>query len=146
MKSGSSVSVQLLGPEQIQRTDGRQSRSGKLATAGYPPVALLLGLRPRLGLRYSGFALRPRFGRRPQNVIFYQVTTISSGRWCICFSCHQAHMYRNFILYSLVGQSIFAPPRSPWGKSRSPDLPKLFLGIVGVYVPSLGDSGVAAHP
>ena len=47
-------------------------------------------------------------------------------------------MYQTFIFYLLDGQPIFAPPRPPWGKNRSPNLPLSFLGIVRVYVPSQG--------
>ena len=60
--------------------------------------------------------------------------------------CHPAHMYQNFICYSLDGQPIFAPPRSPWSKNRSPNLPISFPGIVGVYVPSLGELVIVVWP
>ena len=47
--------------------------------------------------------------------------------------------YQTLIFYSQDGQIIFASPCSPWGKNRSFNLPLTFPGIVGVYVPSLGE-------
>ena len=40
----------------------------------------------------------------------------------------------------------FAPPHPPWGKNRSPNLPISFPGIVGVYVPSLGELVIVMWP
>ena len=126
---------------------------------------LLLGFRPRLGIPYSSFAFDlgstfapslcprprfdfcalalpsilgcPRFRLCPQILNFINWQHISSGRWRICI---------RHIFYSLDGQPIFAPPRPPWGKNRSPNLPISFPGIVGVYVPRFGDLEIVVWP
>ena len=122
-----------------------------------PAVALLLCLRPHLGIRYSSFAFdlgstfapsilgRPRFRLCPQIFKFYQLTTISSARWRTFLVSPGAYA-PDLIFYSLDGQPIFAPPRPPWGKNRSPNLPLSFPGIVGVYGPSFSELVIVVWP
>ena len=60
-------------------------------------------------------------------------------------------MYQTFIFYSLDDQPIFAPPRPPWGKNRSPNLPNAYIipkgrGGLCAKFGWASDSGVAAHP
>ena len=91
--------------------------------------ASLLGLRPRLGLRYSGRAsvlglrplpspsvlnlpsihgsFAPSIRATPSNFIFYNLTQYHSVNGA-CFLCHSAYMYRTsiFHLHLLDGQPI----------------------------------------